>query len=80
MFFTRADSGKSETYDLVFVHDGDGQVLSCDGWVAPRLPLFAVGDLSPHCFLEGSAGHNLTRGPRSIAFTANDRTRLEAHW
>src|SRR5437660_7988915 len=40
MFFTRADS-KSETYDLVFARDGNGQVLSCGTWVASRLPLFA---------------------------------------
>ena len=80
VFFTRADSGKSETYDLAFVDDVNGRVLSCGTWVAPRLPLFAVGDVNPPCFFEGWAGHNLTRGPHSIAFTTNDGKRLEAHW
>src|SRR5258708_14158869 len=66
VFFTRADSGKSETYDLAFVDDVNGRGLSCGTWVAPRLPLFAVGDVNPPCFFEGWAGHNLTRGPHSI--------------
>jgi len=78
MFFTRAVSGKSETYDLVFVDDVNGRVLSCGTRVASRLPLFAVGDVNPPCFFEG--GNNLTRGLHSIAFTTNDGTRLEAHW
>jgi hypothetical protein len=80
MFFTRADSKKTETYDLVFIEDGNGHVLSCGTWVASRMPLIAVGDVNPPCFFEGLAGHDLTRGPRSIAFTTYDGTRLEAHW
>jgi hypothetical protein len=80
MYFTRADSSKPVTYSLVFVDGGNGYVWSCSTWVAPRLPAIPVGDLNPPCFLEGSAGRNLTRGPRSIAFTTGDGTRLEAHW
>jgi hypothetical protein len=68
VFFTLADSGKSLRYDLVFVDDVNGRVLSCGNWVASRLPLFPVGDVNLRCFFEGSAGHNLTRGPHSIAF------------
>src|SRR6266404_3151563 len=80
MFFTFTNSGKSLTYDLVFAGDVNGRVLNCGTWVASRLPLFAVGDVNPPCFFEPSAGHNLMRGSRSIAFTTNDGTRLEAHW
>ena len=80
IFFTRADSSKAETYDLVFAHEGNGRVLSCGESVASRLPLIAIGDVNPPCFFEGLAGHGLTRGPRSIALTTNDGTRIEAHW
>jgi hypothetical protein len=80
IFFTRADSSKPETYDLVFANDGNGRVLSCGAWVASRLPLIAIGDVNPPCFCEGSAGYGLTKGPRSIAFTTNEGARVEAHW
>jgi hypothetical protein len=80
IFLTRADRAKHETYDLVFGPDGKGLVLSCGNWVAPRLPLIPVGDVNPPCFFEGSGGHNLTKGLRSVTFEANDGARLEAHW
>jgi len=80
MYFTRADSSKPITYDLVFVEGENGYVSSCGTWIAPRLPAIPVGDLNPPCFLEGSAGRNLIRGPRSIAFTTDAGTWLEAHW
>lgn len=80
IFFTRADTVKPETYDLVFASGRNGQVLSCETWVAPRLPVFPVGDVNPPCFLEGSAGHDVTRGKRSVAFTTNEGVRIEAHW
>jgi len=80
IFFTRADSSKRQTYDLVFAHEGNGRVLSCGEWVASRLPLIAIVDVNPPCFFEGSAGHGLTKGPRSSAFTTNDGARIEAHW
>jgi hypothetical protein len=80
IFFTRSDSSKPETYDLVFANEGNGQVLSCGAWVASRLPLIAIGDVNPPCFFEGSAGRGLTKGPRSIAFTTNEGARVEARW
>jgi hypothetical protein len=80
IFFTRADSAKPVTYDLVFRQDGKGLVLSCGSWVAPRLAVFPVGDVNPPCFFEGSAGHDVTREPRSVAFTTNEGARVEARW
>ncbi len=74
IFITRSDSSKPETYDLVFAHDGDGRVLSCGVWVASRLPMIPIGDVNPPCFFEGLAGHGVTKGPRSLAFTTNDGT------
>jgi hypothetical protein len=68
------------TYDLVFADGGTGHVFSCGTWVASRLPLIEMGDVNPPCFFEGSAGHNLTKGPRSVAFITNDGARIEAHW
>ena len=80
VFFTRNDGDRPETYDLVFTDSGNAYVMSCGTWTAPRLPVFPVGDVNPPCFFKGSAGHNLTRGPNSVAFTAIDSKRLEARW
>lgn len=80
MFFTRNDGDRPETYDLVFTDNGNGYVLSCGRWIAPRLPVFPVGDVNPPCFFEGTAGRDLTGGPRSVAFTAADGKRFEARW
>jgi len=80
VFFTRNDTDRPETYDLVLTDNGNGSVLSCDTWTAPRLPVFPVGDVNPPCFFKGSAGEGLTRGPNSVAFTSIDGKRLEARW
>lgn len=80
MFFTRNDGDRPETYDLVFTDNGNGYVLSCGRWIAPRLPVFPVGDVNPPCFFEGKAGWDLKRAPNSVAFTAVDGKRLEARW
>jgi hypothetical protein len=79
-FFTVAYPTKSETYDLVFGSDGKGQVLGCGTWVAPRLPVIPIGDVIPPCFLEGTAGRNLTKELRSVAFITKDGAKLEARW
>ena len=80
MYFTRADSSKPTTYGLYFIRRGNGGVSSCGTWVASRFPVIGVGDINTPCFFEGSGGHDLTSGPRSVAFIANDGTKLEARW
>ena len=72
VFLTEHSSGRNTTYDLVFTDSGNGYVLSCGTWVAPRWPVIPVGDVNPPCFLMGSAGHDLTRGTNSVSFTTLD--------
>lgn len=81
MFFTRADSNKPATYDLVFAPGGRNYVIGCGKWVAPRLPFIPVGDVGPPClFGDGHGGSNLSRAERSVSFVADDGAKLEAHW
>ena len=80
VFLTEHSSGRNTTYDLVFTDRGNGYVLSCGTWVAPRWPVIPVGDVNPPCFLMGSAGHDLTRGTNSVSFTTLDGRKLRADW
>ena len=80
MFLTEHSSGRSATYDLVFSDSGNGYVLSCGTWVAPRWPAIPAGDLNPPCFLMGSAGQELTRGTNSVSFTTRDGRKIRADW
>jgi hypothetical protein len=82
LFFTRADSDRPFTYDLSFAPGGNGAILGCGSWVAPRVPLIPIGDVNPPCLSTagGGGGHNLMRGQRSVSFVANDGVKLEAHW
>jgi len=80
MFLTEHSSGRNTTYDLVFTGGGNGYVLSCGAWVAPRWPAIPAGDVNPPCFLMGSAGHGLTRGTNSVSFTTLDGRKIQADW
>jgi len=80
IFFTEHSSGRSVTYDLVFTASGNGHVLNCGTWVAPRWQAIPTGDLSPPCFFLGYTGQDLTRGLNSVSFSTLDGRRLEAHW
>ena len=80
IFLTEHSSGQSVTYDLVFTDSGNGHVLSCGAWVAPRWPAILIGDVNPPCFFLGYAGHGLTRGTNSVSFTTLDGRKLQVDW
>ena len=81
MFFTRADSDKPVTYDLIFTSGEKNFVVACGTWVAPQLPFIAVGDVNPPCFFVGGhGGRNLNKGERFVSFVTDDGARLEADW
>ena len=80
IFLTEHNSSRSVTYDLIFTDSGNGFVLSCGAWVAPRWPAIPVGDVSPPCSFLGYAGHSLTRGTNSVSFTTLEGRKLQADW
>jgi hypothetical protein len=80
IFFTEHSSRRSVTYELVLTDSGNGHVLNCGAWVAPRWPTIPIGDVNTPCAFEGYAGQDLTGGPNSVSFSTLDGRRLEAHW
>ena len=80
IFLTEHGSDRSVTYDLIFTDGGNGHVLNCGAWVAPRWPAIPIGDVNPPCFYLGYAGQSLTRGTNSVSFTTMDGRKLHADW
>ena len=90
LFVTRCDGEKPRTYLIELPSQASAHALSCGGWVAPRFPVFATGDLSPPCWTLSSSGGpnptavhpptNLVTGHNFVEFTAYDGKRVRATW
>lgn len=80
---TRAGVRFRETYWLLLANNGTSSVTRCAGWIVPRLPVFAVGDVNPPCLAVGTevpVQRNLKTGLNYVEFSGDDGERIHAAW
>ncbi len=84
---TTREPWKGNTYWIVIPTGHKPSMRRCEGWTAPRSPLFAIGDVNPPCLFETEqrstpepAERNLISGPNFIEFTADDAKRVRVDW
>ena len=88
LIVTRTASGRRESYWVNRPEEKAGSVRACGDWVAPRLPLIAIGHANPPCmFIEGALIEDSSPSPRPpvfgsrfVEFTAEDGARVRAVW
>ena len=90
LFVTRTDVHEAMTYMIIIAPETRGHVWSCGDWVAPRFPIFGIGDVNPPCWIFSNPSDakpepvhppsNLVTGSNFVEFTAYDGRRVRASW
>jgi hypothetical protein len=83
LIVTRENGRRRESYLLAPRFAGD-----CGTWVAPKSPIFGLGDVNPPCVFVGDVWgkqdapvrRDLRYGSKSFEFTANDGKRVSISW
>ena len=87
---TTKEPWSGTTYWIVVPVGHHPSMRRCGRWTAPRLPVFAIGDVNPPCLIFGEGDEslnaeeqdrrNLVVGSGFVEFTADDGKRVKVEW